>query len=405
MAAKRSGKKPRSQPAEFVQKPRGIVHPRVQKVGPEHFGIVSVDCAKLRFKWMLADFYGNVLVAPTEVAHNRPELDQAITQLQAARQRHDIRDCLVAIERTGRYHHVSKNAFAKAGFETRTVHPFTTKRLRQPENPDVKTDDIDLAAIHRAAVNGFALLEAAPVQSWRELQLLVRHRRSLVRNNSALCCQIREHLEAAMPGYAACFDNVFENTAPFTFVRQFGSAEAILQQGVTGLCHCLRELKVRYRQSTVDTVVAWARNAAPADLAAGMHLRIAVALENERQRKIQEILASERSMAQYLARTPYILLLSFPGINVISAADFAGEMGPIENYANARAITGRAGLFPSRYLSDRVDRANGPLVRRANLRCGPRSSASPTTSGTATATSAVWPRPGPWPVRTHAGRM
>jgi transposase len=294
MAAKRSGKKPRSQPAEFIQKPRGIVHPRVQKVGPEHFGIVSVDCAKARFKWMLADFYGNVLVPPTEVDHNRPELERAVAQLQAACQRHDIRDCLVAIERTGRYHHVSKNAFAKAGFETRTVHPFTTKKLRQPENPDVKTDDIDLAAIHRAAVNGFALLEVAPIQSWRELQLLVRHRRSLVRNNAALCCQIREHLEAAM------------------------------------------------------------------------HLQIALALEDERQRKNQEILALERTFARYLARTPYILLLSFPGINVISAADFAGEMGPIENYANARAITGRAGLFPSRYQSDRVDRANGPLVRRAN---------------------------------------
>jgi hypothetical protein len=59
-------------------------------------------------------------------------------------------------------------------------------------------------------------------------------------------------------------------------------------------------------------------------------------------------------------------LLSFPGINVVSAADFAGEMGPIEHYANAKCITGRAGLRPSRYQSDQVDRANGPLVRKCN---------------------------------------
>jgi hypothetical protein len=55
-----------------------------------------------------------------------------------------------------------------------------------------------------------------------------------------------------------------------------------------------------------------------------------------------------------------------PGVNVVSAAEFAGEMGPIEHYANARAITGRAGLFPSRYQSDRVDRSDGPLVRSGN---------------------------------------
>ena len=43
-------------------------------------------------------------------------------------------------------------------------------------------------------------------------------------------------------------------------------------------------------------------------------------------------------------------------------------MGPIEHYANARCITGRAGLFPSRYQSDQVDHANGQLARRANRR-------------------------------------
>jgi len=67
-----------------------------------------------------------------------------------------------------------------------------------------------------------------------------------------------------------------------------------------------------------------------------------------------------------LAATPYVLLLGIVGINVVSAAEFAGEMGPIERYAKARAITGRAGLFPSRYQSDQVDRRDGALVRHAN---------------------------------------
>jgi len=35
-----------------------------EKVGPEHFGIVSIECAKARFKWMLCDFYGKVLIPP-----------------------------------------------------------------------------------------------------------------------------------------------------------------------------------------------------------------------------------------------------------------------------------------------------------------------------------------------------
>src|SRR6516165_4435278 len=142
-----------------VAKPSGSLHPRVQLVGPEHFGIVSVDCAKARSKWMLADFFGKLLIPPTVVAHNRPALDAAVAQLRQALRDQDLRDVLVAVERTGRYHHPVRRAFAGAGFETRIVHPFATSRLRQPSDPGNKTDDTDLAAIHRAAVNGFALVE------------------------------------------------------------------------------------------------------------------------------------------------------------------------------------------------------------------------------------------------------
>ena len=49
------------------QKPRGVIHPRVQAVGPERFGILCVDCAKARSKIMLADFYRRVLIEPTTV--------------------------------------------------------------------------------------------------------------------------------------------------------------------------------------------------------------------------------------------------------------------------------------------------------------------------------------------------
>jgi hypothetical protein len=38
----------------------------------------------------------------------------------------------------------------------------------------------------------------------------------------------------------------------------------------------------------------------------------------------------------------------------------------MEHYANPKCLTGRAGLRPSRYQSDQVDKANGPLVRNCN---------------------------------------
>jgi hypothetical protein len=74
----------------------------------------------------------------------------------------------------------------------------------------------------------------------------------------------------------------------------------------------------------------------------------------------------EGELAEQLVLTPYLLLMGIPGINVVSAAEFAGEMGPIERYPRGRAITGRAGLYSSRSQSDEVDHRDGPLVRCAN---------------------------------------
>ncbi len=61
-----------------------------------------------------------------------------------------------------------------------------------------------------------------------------------------------------------------------------------------------------------------------------------------------------------------MLLLSIPGICVTSAAEFAGEAGPIEYYPGNRSISGRAGLYPGRDQSDEVDNCDGRLIRCAN---------------------------------------
>jgi transposase len=367
MTTSRSQRRPSRRRAQAqIGKPRGVLHPRVQQVGPDHFGIVCFDCAKVRSKFLLADFYGKVLLPPTVVAHHRPDLEAAVAQVRQAFADHQLRDGLVAIERTGRYHRLVQRTFAAAGFETRIIHPFVTKQYRQPVDPGNKTDDTDLAALHRATVTGCALVEATRDEAWTTLQLLIRHRRDLVRKGAALNCQIRDHLEAALPGFAACFDKLFDSPVPWHLLHHFPTTQNLLSTGVTALCHSLQQAGIRFQQRTVQTVLDWAGQAAPGDVAADQHRRIALAYYQDRQHKTQEIHALERDMASRLVQTPYVLLLSFPGINVVSAADFAGEAGPIEHYANAKTITGRAGLRPSRYQSDQVDQANGPLVRNSN---------------------------------------
>jgi transposase len=313
---------------------------------------------------MFTDSYGNALVEPVEVEHNQFAFAETTARLRDAIARHQL---MVAVERTGRYHHVPERAFRAAGFDTRVVHPYTSKQFRQPADQDNKTDDTDLAAIVRAGVGGFALIEPEWTDDERELQLVVRQRRDLVEKCASLQCQAREHLDAALPGYAVCFDKLWESPVALPLARHCGSAAGIRALGHSGVVSFLRgEQHARFFDRTIDRVVTWATRAAAPDQAAARHAAIAWSINDDRTRKSLTIQALERDLASRVARTPYILLLSIVGVNVVSAADCAGEFGPIRFYARGRSITGRAGLYPSRYQSDRVDRADGPLVRRGS---------------------------------------
>ena len=121
MATKFKSRARRSKRYLTIVKPSGSLHPRVQKVGPEHFGIVAVDCAKARSKWMLADFYGRILIPPTVVEHHKQGFDSMIAAIRSAIQSHGLGDVLVAIERTGIYHLPVKRVFVSYKFDTRIV--------------------------------------------------------------------------------------------------------------------------------------------------------------------------------------------------------------------------------------------------------------------------------------------
>ena len=366
----RRSRKSRKIGIEALGKPNGVIHPRVQAVGPERFGVVAVDCAKAQSKWMLCDFYGRVLVPPTVVEHQRAPLEMATLQLREAIEQHGLQDHIVAVEMTGTYHRPVQRAFRKAGSETRLVHPFASRHYRIPAHGDIKTDDHDLEGIFRAATNGFGLLEPEWDAIYRQIQVLARHRRDLVEKRAKLQSQIRQALERCMPGYAALFpnDGLWVRPVALLVARRAGSPEAVRQVGLHGVMRWLHEEKIRAQERTVQRLVAWAGGAAEPDPLTPHLARVWQALYEDWQAKSRQIDRLEQDLCEILVKTPYVLLLSHPGINVVSASELAGEMGPIEYYASAKAISGRAGLFPSRYQSDQVDRADGPLAQFRNAR-------------------------------------
>jgi transposase len=285
-----------------------------------------------------------------------------------------LTDAIVAVEMTGIYHKPVYRAFRKAKFDTRIVHPFASNHYRRPLHPDAKTDDNDLEAIFHAAVKGYGLATLPVGEVYQSLQAVSRHRHNLVKQRARLMVQMRRLLHQTMPGFADLFedDKLYHKSIALPVALQFTSADAIRNAGVDGIAKHLNQTKVRFQTRTIERrptygrCPAWAGTAAEPSELATMHTRQWQQLDKVRRLLDEQIVATEQEMAGFLVKTPYILLLSVTGINVVSAARLAGEAGPIEHYASARAINGRAGLFPSRYQSDEVDHADGTLVRQCN---------------------------------------
>jgi transposase len=368
MVTKSQKRKSTGAKRRFIGKPAGQIQERVQAVGPEHFGVVAVDCAKRRSKWMLCNFFGKVLVESTPVEHTAGGL-RAMTQFVAKTcAAEGLSDTIVAVEMTGIYHKPVQRAFRKAGFDTRLVHPFASHHYCQPLHPDDKTDDHDLEGIFQAAIRGYGLAPLPVGEVYQSLQAVSRHRHNLVKQRSRLMVQIRRLLHQTLPGFADLFDEgkLFHKSIALPVALTFISAEAIRQAGVPGLARHLNQIHVSFQTRTLERLVAWAGTAAESSELAPLYTQQWQQLNQVRRLFDEQIVAAEREMAGFLVKTPYVLLLSVTGINVVSAGRLAGEAGPIEHYASARALTGRAGLFPARYQSDEVDHADGSLVRQSN---------------------------------------
>ena len=82
----------------------------------------------------------------------------------------------------------------------------------------------------------------------------------------------------------------------------------------------------------------------------------------------QQIAAAEREMAGFLVKTPYVLLLSVTGINVVSAGGWRAKRGRSNTTRRLGQSTGAPGCTRRDTRAIEVDHADGSLVRQCNRR-------------------------------------
>jgi len=153
---------------------------RVRKIGGDKFGVLVVDSSKKNAELWLTDFYGEPLweesrTFPITEGH----MNEMINVVGGTCRERGLKDLVVGIEQTGRYHRPIQRALAQH-WEVKAIHPFVTKQLRQPASPGVKTDGVDLEAMTRAIISGYGEDQRALPLLYAKWQLVNRAREDAV---------------------------------------------------------------------------------------------------------------------------------------------------------------------------------------------------------------------------------
>ena len=340
---------------------------QVRQIGGDKFGLFVVDSSKNNFCVKLSDFYGEPLWEPAPIPNTKGHLEALPFTLLNQMKENQLQELAVGIETTGRLHQPIKRILEKR-WPIKMIHPFTTKQLRQPASFGIKTDEVDLDAMTRAMISGYGSEDYPRPIAYQKWQCLNRAREDLVKKRSETKTQCQEHIQALLPGYSSLFNDFWTSETAIRVIIEYGSPEAILKTDVNSMVLKLKQLDIRCTQRLLHRIHAWASEAFVHNQIQSFEHRILCDYLNLVQNLSQQIHQYEIELLEFLVSTSGILLLSIAGVNVVSASGYMSELGPISNYPTSRQISGRAGLFPSRYQSDEVDRADGPIVKGHNAR-------------------------------------
>src|SRR5262245_30577478 len=119
----------------------------------------------------------------------------------------------------------------------------------------------------------------------------------------------------------AAVGDIFDHEPARLIARRLGAARAIHEGGLKGLMAPLKAEGVRYQRRSLVKILAWAQEAHEARDYPEIHRRIFAQLDDERRARLRASRALESDLASSLVPTPYALLLSFPGVDVVTAAE------------------------------------------------------------------------------------
>ena len=321
--------------------------------------IIAIDAAKLHQKALICNYFGDVIEKPFFFSVNFDGMNGLCQKIESAKKKVNAQRIFLGVESTGHYYEDIVRILGTKGYSVQIFNAYTTAQERSSALNWCKTDDLDLVALAHAIVNNkgteFTLLEG----KHRQLLTLTRTRRSEVQKRSSLQMEIRiamDHIWREYQGFAVndgnkrktqkIFSDYFGKSSLF-FMENYPHPSFILELGELGLRKLSKKHNLKLRTTTINNLLYAANQAlvrpvedlGPELLILKMKLKALTSFN-------ENIAMLEKEIENMLLQTDGKLLLTIPGIGVVTASEFYSEIGKYNQYDNPGQLIKKAGTNP-----------------------------------------------------------
>jgi transposase len=329
----------------------------IRKTGGENILLVAIDAAKYTHKAVICTFYGDVLVKPFEFDASESGFEKVLRLVHSEKVEHQMKEVVFGIETTGHYYEDLVRRVGEEGHQVRIINAATTAQVREMLLNRSKTDNLDLMAIVQAIIYGHGTPH--DLSAGNNLQKLTRTRRELVEERSSTQNRIRVHLDHIFREFQGKsvwingkrkrrkpFSDIFGKSAIY-FMKHCLHPSDILKLGEKGL----RELSIRenlkLRDDTIECLLDFANHSISKSKEA---VQVDQFLLNQRLEQLellnQQIKRLEREIEDLFVQTEGAVILSVPGVSVVTGAELFAEMGYLPDFDHAGQLIKMAGTNP-----------------------------------------------------------
>lgn len=308
--------------------------------------IVGVDIAK-ELQWArFTDYRGLELGKAVKFANNKDGFANILASIETTCKLRGFEQVIVGMEPTGHYWKPLANYLSLHELKVVMINPYHTKRAKElDDNSPTKSDRKDSFIIARLVRDGRYYEVYLPRDIYAELRVLSNTRVGLIKRQNALKNNITAVMDEYFPEIKTVFKNLLKGKASLQILKNCPFPELIIALGEERvLAEIKKAVKRAVGRKKACELVEAAQNSIGVNYGlTAAHLKLRLLIEELELLTIQLEQVKE-AMSLALSETGYKdLLLSIPGVGIVSAASFLGEIGDPLRFEHPNQISRMAG--------------------------------------------------------------